>query len=43
MKIDLMNVLYTASMVLLAFVSAIVITKIITKFVEKKRGKKEEE
>ena len=43
MKIDMMNVLYTASMVLLAFVSAIVITKIITKFIEKKREKKEEE
>ena len=43
MKIDLMNILYTTSMVLLAFVSAIVITKTITKFIEKKRKKEEEE
>ena len=40
MKIDLMNILYTTSMVLLALVSAVVITKIITKFIEKKRNKK---
>ena len=41
MKIDLMNILYTTSMVLLAFVSAIVITKTITKFIEKKKDKKD--
>jgi len=40
MKIDMMNIFYTTSMVLLAFVSAIVITKTITKFIEKKRKKK---
>ncbi len=36
MKIDLMNVLYTTSMVLLAFVTAIVITKTISKYTQKK-------
>jgi len=41
MKIDLMNILYTTSMVLLAFVAAIVITKTISKYV-KKEDKEEE-
>jgi hypothetical protein len=36
MKIDLMNALYTTSMVLLAFVAAIVITKTISKYTQKK-------
>ncbi len=36
MKIDVMNVLYTTSMVLLAFVTAIVITKTISKYTQKK-------
>jgi hypothetical protein len=40
MKIDLMSILYNASIVLLALVSAVVITKFITKFIEKKRDKK---
>ena len=35
MKIDLMNVLYTTSMVLLAFVSAIMLTKTISKYSKK--------
>ncbi|MDM5263858.1 MULTISPECIES: hypothetical protein [Sulfurovum] len=39
MKIDLMNALYTTSMVLLAFVAALVITKTISKYTEKKDGK----
>jgi len=43
MKIDLMNALYTTSMVLLAFVSAIVVTKTISRYVERKKSKKEEE
>ncbi len=40
MKIDLMNILYNTSIVLLALASAVVITKVITKFIEKKRNKK---
>ncbi len=36
MKIDLMHALYTTSMVLLAFVAALVITKTITKYTQKK-------
>ncbi|WP_256465858.1 hypothetical protein [Sulfurovum sp. XGS-02] len=36
MKIDLMHALYTTSMVLLAFVAALVITKTISKYTEKK-------
>jgi hypothetical protein len=39
MKIDLMHALYTTSMVLLAFVAALVITKTISKYL----GKKDEE
>ncbi len=35
MKIDIMNVLYTTSMVLLAFVGAIVVTKTIVKYAKK--------
>ena len=38
---DLMDILYTTSMVLLALVSAVVITKIIIKFIEKKREEKD--
>jgi len=41
LKIDLMNVLYTTSMVLLAFVAAIVITKTISKYTNKKDGEEE--
>jgi hypothetical protein len=40
MKIDLMSILYNTSIVLLALVSAVVITKFITRFIEKKRDKK---
>ncbi len=36
MKIDLMHALYTTSMVLLAFVAALVITKTISKYMQKK-------
>ncbi len=39
MKIDLMHALYTTSMVLLAFVAALVITKTISKYM----GKNDEE
>ncbi len=42
MKIDMMNVLYTGSMILLLFVSAIVITNVITKYIDKKKKDKEE-
>jgi len=35
MKIDLMHALYTTSMVLLAFVAALVITKTISKYTQK--------
>ena len=34
MKIDLMGVLYTTSMILLAFVAAIVVTKTISKYIK---------
>ena len=40
MKIDLMNALYTTSMVLLAFVAALVITKTISKYTQKKDREK---
>ena len=36
MKIDVMHTLYTVSMILLAFVAAIVITKAIGKYTAKK-------
>lgn len=39
MKIDIMYMLYTVSMILLAFVSAIVVTKTISKYIEKKKDK----
>lgn len=41
MKIDLMNALYTTSMILLAFVAAIVVTKTISKYVKKEEEKQE--
>jgi hypothetical protein len=41
MNIDLMNVLYTTSMIILAFVAAIVITKTISKYT--KKGDEEQE
>jgi len=34
-KIDVVNALYTVAMILLAFVSALVITKTISKYVKK--------
>ena len=43
MKIDLMNVLYTTSMVILAFVAALVITKTISKYLQKEDQQDEEE
>jgi len=42
LKIDIMGALYTTSMVLLAFVAAIVVTKTISKYIEKRKNKKEE-
>ncbi|WP_295421067.1 hypothetical protein [Sulfurovum sp.] len=42
MKIDLMHALYTTLMLLLAFVTAIVVTKTISKYIEKKKKDKEE-
>ncbi len=41
MKIDLMNTLYTTSMILLAFVAAIVVTKTISKYVKKEEDQQE--
>ncbi len=41
MKIDVMHALYTGSMIILAFVAALVITKTITKYLEKKKGEEE--
>ena len=41
MQIDLMNVLYTTSMIILAFVTAIVVTKTISKYVKKEDEEKE--
>ena len=41
MKIDLMNALYTTSMILLAFVAAIVITKTIFKYFKKEEEREE--
>ena len=41
MKIDLMNALYTTSMILLAFVAAIVITKTISKYFKKEEEREE--
>jgi len=41
MKIDVMNALYATSMILLAFVAAIVVTKTISKYVENKKEKQD--
>ena len=41
MNIDLMNVVYTTSMIILAFVAAIVITKTISKYVKKEDEEQE--
>lgn len=41
MKIDLMNVLYTTSMIILAFIAAIVITKTVSKYIKKEEEEKE--
>ncbi len=43
MKIDLMNVLYTTSMVILAFFAAVVITKTVSKYLPKEDEEKEKE
>jgi len=43
MKIDLMNVLYTTSMVILAFFAAVVITKTVAKYLPKEDEEKEKE
>jgi len=42
MKIDIMNMVYTVSMILLAFVSAIVVTKTISKWLKLDEKEKEE-
>lgn len=41
MKIDLMNALYTTAMIVLAFVTAIVITKTISKYLNKEDEEEE--
>lgn len=43
MKIDLVNVAYTTGMIILAFVSAIVLTKTIAKYAKKYQKEEEEE
>ena len=43
MKIELMEILYTSSMLILAVFAALVITKTISKFVSKEEEKEEEE
>jgi len=43
MKIDLMNVLYTTSMVILAFFAAVVITKTVSKYLPKEDEEKDKE
>ncbi|SFV51849.1 hypothetical protein MNB_SV-8-805 [hydrothermal vent metagenome] len=43
MKIDLLNVLYTALMILLAFAAAIVITKTVSKYFKLDEKVEEEE
>ncbi|WP_373034085.1 hypothetical protein [Sulfurovum sp.] len=43
MKIDLMNVLYTTSMVILAFFAAVVLTKTVSKYLPKEDEEKEKE
>ena len=42
MKIDLMNLLYTASLIVLAFVVAVVVTKMISKYTKIFEEKDEE-
>ena len=42
MKIDVMHALYTISMILLAFVTAIVVTKTIGKYTSKDEVEEEE-
>lgn len=43
MKIELMEILYTSSMLILAVFAALVITKTISKFVSKEEEKEDEE
>ncbi len=43
MKIDIYEVLYTAGMILLAFVTAIVVTKTVFKYVKKEDAEEEQE
>lgn len=42
MKIDIANALYSAGMILLAFIAALVVTKTVSKYSEKKEKKDEE-
>jgi len=42
MKIDVMHTLYTVSMILLAFVTALVVTKMIGKYTSKEEKSKDE-
>jgi hypothetical protein len=41
MKIDLMHTLYTAGMIILAFVSALVVTKTVSNYLSKKKSDNE--
>jgi len=38
-KIDIMHMLYTAGMIILAFTAALVVTKSLSKFIDKKKNK----
>jgi hypothetical protein len=42
MKIDLIHTLYTAGMIILAFVSALVVTKTVSNYLSKKKCDDEE-
>lgn len=43
MKIELMEVLYTTSMIILAFFGALIITKTVSKYLPKEEEKENEE
>ena len=43
MKIDIMHTLYSVSMIILAFISALVITKTVAKYTQKKDKEKKDE
>jgi hypothetical protein len=42
MKIDILHALYTGGMIILAFIAALVVTKTVSKYIEKKEKKDNE-